>query len=176
MERQMKVQNESNQWRKEIKQRIKPLIYQNITDAESIHFKAGFKIGYRLALQHIGTSKSFAHAKNHNLKISNVEPIINSIVSRTANYLDIPKDDLLSDKRDRRLVIARSIAINLLKELTPYTLKQIGEILAGKDHTTILHHVSCKFNKNGLWFPYFEIWNHFDKLKQELELDFKVQK
>jgi hypothetical protein len=27
-----------------------------------------------------------------------------------------------------------------------------------------------------LWFPYFEIWNSFSKLKLELEADFKVQK
>ena len=83
---------------------------------------------------------------------------------------------MLSDKRDRHLVIARSVAINLLKELTPYSLANIGEILAGRDHTTIIHHISCKAQKNGLWFPYFEIWNSFSKLKLELEADFKVQK
>ena len=65
---------------------------------------------------------------------------------------------------------------NLLKELTPYSLTNIGEILAGRDHTTIIHHISCKSQKNGLWFPYFEIWNSFNKLKLDLESDFKIVK
>ena len=93
-----------------------------------------------------------------------------------ANHFAIQREQMLSDKRDRHLVIARSVAINLLKELTPYSLANIGEILAGRDHTTIIHHISCKAQKNGLWFPYFEIWNSFEKLKLDLESDFKIVK
>lgn len=163
-------------WKKELKVRMKTGMFNQPTQVDNIYFRAGFKTGYRLALQHIGNYKAMQYAKEKNIKIANVNPIVNEIINRTSQHFSIPQDQILSDKRDRNLVIARSVIINLLKELTPYSLSNIGEFLAGRDHTTIIHHVSCKAQKNGLWFPYFEIWNSFNKLKLELESDFKIVK
>jgi hypothetical protein len=165
-----------NEWRKEVRSLIQPTMYERVNSSDSNFFKAGFKTGYRLALQHIGNYKAMDFSRRRNVKITKVSPIIDAILYRSANHFGVDINLMLSDKRDRHLVIARSVAINLLKELTPYSLHNIGEILAGKDHTTIIHHISCKAQKNGLWFPYFEIWNSFSKLKLELEADFKVQK
>ena len=165
-----------NVWRKEVRSLIQPTMYQKLDASDSNFFKAGFKTGYRLALQHIGNYKAMDFSRKRNVKITKVSPIIDAILYRSANHFGVDMSLMLSDKRDRHLVIARSVAINLLKELTPYSLHNIGEILAGRDHTTIIHHISCKSQKNGLWFPYFEIWNSFAKLKLELEADFKVQK
>ena len=161
-------------WKREVKVRMKTGMFNQPTKADNVFFRAGFKTGYRLALQHIGNYKAMQYAKEKNIKLSNVNPIVNEIINRTAHHFNLPQDQILSDKRDRNLVIARSVIINLLKELTPYSLANIGEFLAGRDHTTILHHLSCKSQKNGLWFPYFEIWNSYHKLKLDLESDFKI--
>ena len=163
-------------WKTELKNKMRTGMFQNPTDIDNIYFRAGFKTGYRLALQHIGNYKSMDFSRKKNVRISKVNPIVDAIIYRTANHFGIDTEQMLSDKRDRQLVIARSVAINLLKELTPYSLANIGEMLAGRDHTTIIHHISCKSQKNGLWFPYFEIWNSFTKLKLDLEADFKVQR
>ena len=169
----MKLKQE-NIWRKDIKTLIKPTMFQSVGASDSAFFKAGFKTGYRLALQHIGNYKAMQYAKEKNIKIANVNPIVNEIINRTSKHFSVSHEQVMSDKRDRGLVITRSVIINLLKELTPYSLANIGQVLAGRDHTTILHHINCKAQKNGLWFPYFEIWNSFHKLKLDLEADFKV--
>lgn len=163
-------------WKAEIKNKMRTGMFEKPTDIDNIYFRAGFKTGYRLALQHIGNYKSMDFSRKKNVRISKVNPIVDAIIYRTANHFNIDTEQMLSEKRDRQLVIARSVAINLLKELTPYSLTYIGEMLAGRDHTTIIHHISCKSQKNGLWFPYFEIWNSFTKLKLDLEADFKVQR
>ena len=163
-------------WKQEIKTKMRTGMFEKPSETDNIYFRSGFKTGYRLALQHIGNYRSMDFSRKKNVKITKVSPIIDAIIFRTANHFAIQRDQMLSDKRDRHLVIARSVAINLLKELTPYSLANIGEILAGRDHTTIIHHISCKAQKNGLWFPYFEIWNSFEKLKLDLESDFKIVK
>ena len=163
-------------WKQDIKNKMRTGMFEKPSETDNIYFRSGFKTGYRLALQHIANYKSMDFSRKKNVKIHKVSPIVDAIIYRTANHFGINKVEMLSDKRDRHLVIARSVAINLLKELTPYSLTAIGEILAGRDHTTIIHHISCKAQKNGLWFPYFEIWNSFEKLKLELESDFKIVK
>lgn len=163
-------------WKQEIKSKMRTGMFEKPSATDNIYFRSGFKTGYRLALQHIGNYKSMDFSRKKNVKIAKVNPIIDAILHRTSSHFGIDLQSILSEKRDRHLVIARSVAINLLKELTPYSLTNIGEILAGRDHTTIIHHISCKAQKNGLWFPYFEIWNSFNKLKLDLESDFKVQR
>ena len=163
-------------WKREIKNRMQTKMFEKPTAVDNIYFRSGFKTGYRLALQHIGNYKAMQYSREKNVKMSKVSPIIDAILFRTASHFGVEMQQMLSDSRNRNLVIARSVCINLLKELTPYSLVHIGEVLAGRDHTTIIHHVSCKANKNGLWFPYFEIWNSFEKLKTDLEIDFKVQR
>jgi hypothetical protein len=174
MEREKMRPTQERVWKKEVKVRMKTGMFNQPSATDNIYFKAGFKTGYRLALQHIGNYKAMQYAKEKNIKIANVNPIVNEIINRTSKHFSVSHEQVMSDKRDRGLVIARSVIINLLKELTPYSLANIGQVLAGRDHTTILHHINCKAQKNGLWFPYFEIWNSFHKLKLDLEADFKV--
>lgn len=163
-------------WKQEIKSKMRTGMFEKPTETDNIFFRAGFKTGYRLALQHIGNYKSIDFSKKRNVKITKISPITNAIIHRTATHFGVGKEEILSAKRDRNLVIPRSVIINLLKELTPYSLMNIGAIVAGRDHTTIIHHISCKTQKNGLWFPYFDIWNSYNKLKLELESDFKIVK
>ena len=102
-----------NVWRKEIKSLIQPTMYQKLDASDSNFFKAGFKTGYRLALQHIGNYKAMDFSRKRNVKITKVSPIIDAILYRSANHFGVDINLMLSDKRDRHLVIARSVAINL---------------------------------------------------------------
>ena len=44
-----------------------------------------------------------------------------------------------SPSRTRTLVTARQIAMYLLRELTEMSLPKIGQVLGGRDHTTVIH-------------------------------------
>ena len=68
-------------------------------------------------------------------------------------YFGLHISNLKSKNRSKNIVYPRQIAMFLMRKLTNYSLKEIGEYFAGKDHTTILH--SCnkiekeiKENKN----------------------------
>jgi chromosomal replication initiator protein len=61
------------------------------------------------------------------------------IVSAVCKYFSITKEEILSGKRKKELVLPRQIAIYLIREQTTKSLPEIGKIMGGKDHTTIMH-------------------------------------
>lgn len=67
---------------------------------------------------------------------------LDNIQRTVAEYYKIKLSDLLSSRRNRSLARPRQIAMALAKELTHYSLPEIGEAFGGRDHTTVLH--ACK--------------------------------
>lgn len=63
------------------------------------------------------------------------------ILCAAGNHFGIKKMDLLSNRRARGLVRARQVVMFLSKEMTTRSLPEIGRLLGGKDHTTVLHGV-----------------------------------
>ncbi len=63
---------------------------------------------------------------------------IQRIVSR---HFNVPRSDLLSNRRTRTIVRPRQVAMYLAKTLTPRSLPEIGRRFGGRDHTTVLHAV-----------------------------------
>jgi len=64
---------------------------------------------------------------------------IDNIQRETAEYYGIRTSDLLSPKRSRSIARPRQLAMTLAKELTNYSLPEIGKSFGGRDHTTVLH-------------------------------------
>ncbi len=64
---------------------------------------------------------------------------IDNIQKTVAEYYKIRMADLLSSKRTRSIARPRQIAMALSKELTQYSLPEIGSQFGGRDHTTVLH-------------------------------------
>ncbi|MDX1931523.1 MAG: chromosomal replication initiator protein DnaA [Capsulimonadales bacterium] len=48
-------------------------------------------------------------------------------------------DALIGKRRDREIVVARQIAMHLMRELTETSLPGIGQLFGGRDHSTVLH-------------------------------------
>jgi chromosomal replication initiator protein len=61
-----------------------------------------------------------------------------TILSETAKYFGLRREDLVSKSRSRPLTTARHIAMYLLRELTGLSLIKIGELF-DRDHSTALH-------------------------------------
>lgn len=64
---------------------------------------------------------------------------IEEIQRVVADYFQIKVADLRAKKRTLSIVKPRQIAMFLVRELTGYSLPEIGEYFGGKDHTTVLH-------------------------------------
>ena len=61
------------------------------------------------------------------------------VVREICNYYNIKPTQLKGTKRDAALVKARHVCMFLLKENLRLTLVEIGNLLGGRDHTTIMH-------------------------------------
>lgn len=61
------------------------------------------------------------------------------LISLVAKYYDFKNKDLLGKSRKAGLVEARHVAIYLLRGELGLQLTKIGELMGGRDHTTIMH-------------------------------------
>ena len=70
---------------------------------------------------------------------SALEITADQILTETAAYFKLTIEELNSKSRTRTLVTARQIAMYLCRELTDMSLPKIGQVLGGRDHTTVIH-------------------------------------
>jgi len=61
------------------------------------------------------------------------------ILKAVAKHFDVSRHALLQDSRLRHICRARQVAMYLGKEILDRSLPDLGHLLGGKDHTTILH-------------------------------------
>ena len=66
-------------------------------------------------------------------------PEPHAILETVALYFNLSTGDLTGKKRDQQLVRVRQIAMYLIREETHLALSQIGNMLGGRDHSTIVH-------------------------------------
>lgn len=62
-----------------------------------------------------------------------------NIVEAVAKAFNQPLDKLLSRDRSAPVALARQVAMYLLREEARLSLPTIGEVLGGRDHTTVMH-------------------------------------
>lgn len=61
------------------------------------------------------------------------------IIEMVANAFGITVEQILERNRSRQVALPRQIAMYLLREEAQISLPQIGEVLGGRDHTTIMY-------------------------------------
>lgn len=68
-------------------------------------------------------------------------PINNSdeILDRIADYFHVTKSDILGERRSRDIMVPRQISMYLLRSEFDYAYEKIGEIMGGRNHTTVMH-------------------------------------
>jgi chromosomal replication initiator protein len=62
-----------------------------------------------------------------------------AIIACTAKFFGLSLDDIKGKSRDKAVVVPRQIAMYLVREETSASLEQIGQLLGGRDHTTVMH-------------------------------------
>jgi len=63
------------------------------------------------------------------------------IINQICTYYTIKPKDLKGKRRLKEVVRPRQVAMYLLRDLTDLPLTEVGELLGGRDHTTIIHGV-----------------------------------
>jgi chromosomal replication initiator protein len=61
------------------------------------------------------------------------------ILSAVARYYKLSEEQLMGRSRARAVSVPRQLAMYLIREETETSLPQIGELLGGRDHSTIMH-------------------------------------
>jgi chromosomal replication initiator protein len=61
------------------------------------------------------------------------------ILSAVAQHYELSEDQLIGRSRVRAVSVPRQLCMYLIREETDTSLPRIGELLGGRDHTTILH-------------------------------------
>jgi len=78
------------------------------------------------------------------------QPItVDQVLAVVADYYRVDLSDLTGRSRSKEIVLPRQMAMYLLREETGTSLPQIGEMLGGRDHTTVMY--------------------AYDKMKEEIE-------
>jgi chromosomal replication initiator protein len=66
-----------------------------------------------------------------------IEP--EQILQTIAQEFGVTMDDLLSQSRSQRVAFPRQVAMYMLREESELSLPKIGEMLGGRDHTTVMY-------------------------------------
>lgn len=61
------------------------------------------------------------------------------IIATVAGYFDLSKQDLAGRSRARSISRPRQLTMYIIREETNTSLPQIGKLLGGRDHTTVMH-------------------------------------
>ena len=64
-------------------------------------------------------------------------PTPDDIIKAVAEYYKIRPEDIKSKKRTKEIATPRHVAMYLIRVMTDYTLKDVGDIIGSRDHTTI---------------------------------------
>ncbi|MEO0078539.1 MAG: helix-turn-helix domain-containing protein, partial [candidate division WOR-3 bacterium] len=62
-----------------------------------------------------------------------------SIIAACAGAYGLRPDDLTSERRTKRVALARQVAMYIMRTKMGLSLKEIGFYFGGKDHTTVMH-------------------------------------
>jgi chromosomal replication initiator protein len=65
----------------------------------------------------------------------------NQVLEGTTKFFNVTVSDVLGPRRQKELVLPRQIAMFLMYEECKTPFEKIGEILGGRDHTTVMHGV-----------------------------------
>jgi chromosomal replication initiator protein len=67
---------------------------------------------------------------------------VENIQKAVSEFYNVSVDDLKSSSRKKTVAVPRHIAIYLCRELTEYSLDEIGEEFGGRDHSTVISSIN----------------------------------
>lgn len=167
---------------KELEQVLNFTPYEDLTEREKSIYIVAARNGYNLGLSHKkqldrlqsrGFGKEivkvkFVHKNFSKSTSAEALEMGNKIVDKVCTLYNVSKEDFVSIKRLTPIVQARSIAINIIKEVLNISLNSISMFIGKRDHTTMIHHIRMKHNKKHIWQDGKRIWEDYEEIKKSL--------
>lgn len=69
--------------------------------------------------------------------LKNLSP--KQVITKVCEYFKIKQTDLVGPKRIKELVLPRHLLMHIMSEQLNLTVEKIGQLLGGRDHTTVMH-------------------------------------
>ncbi len=145
-------------WSKAAKERVRPVdapfavvanvksLGERLKEAEAISLNLPYDIKRKIrwailkSAEDCGEKKETAPNPKPAVDIVG-KPTIFEIQKMIAWHFNVSLDDILSARRNARLVRPRQIAMYFAKLLASCSISEIGRRFGGRDHTTVLHGV-----------------------------------
>ena len=166
------------------KSKISP--YTNLTTKEMRIHQSAFLSGYKLGLKHSVNQNSLSalvyqpkkkSVNKNKIEKENIMKEANKkadyIVNKVLRHYNRAYIEIISPRRLQAYAECRSMIVNLLRELTPLSLPEIGRMMGGRDHTTIIHHTRLKAERKRYWGVHHITWQHYEKLLKDLEIELR---
>tara|TARA_R100000664_G_scaffold2614_1_gene6425 strand:- start:35 stop:508 length:474 start_codon:yes stop_codon:yes gene_type:complete len=135
--------------------------YEKLSKYELKIYQAGFRNGYKLARNNIKKKIKHKPKKIINFQFNSTTPKnIDQIINKVCVRYEVHKKTLLGKCRTQDIVRARNIIHNILNDKYNMNLTNIGRYF-GQDHTTVLHSIQMKANKERFWSPEQTIWDEY---------------
>lgn len=90
-------------------------------------------------LRAASAERALAHAQELKAAGFRYHPSVADIERKALRVFNVTKAELHSNRRDRKVSFARQFVMYWAVRLTPMSLPQIGRLIGGRDHTTVLH-------------------------------------
>ena len=151
----------------EIRLAMKAGQYADLNTREEKIYRNAFVNVYKLAKKHL-KEDGYDLVKIVGYSFSSPQKSkIDNIIDYMCKRYELSKTELLSKKKTLDIVRARNIIHNLLNEKYKMNLSNIGRHFK-QDHTTVLHSIKMKLNKQRYWSEEQTIWQEFQELKEVL--------
>ncbi len=70
-----------------------------------------------------------------------VSKVVDEIIEYVADFYDVSQEDIKSDKRNASIILARGVAMYIVREITDLSLESVGSVFGGKKHSTVKHSI-----------------------------------
>ena len=93
-------------------------------------------------INHLTTTQSQVDKHQIESFLTSNEPVqidVKKIIRETARHFGLPTANLTGSSRRKMDVLARGVAIYLIRQWTELSFHQIGHSFNGRDHTTVMH-------------------------------------
>lgn len=79
----------------------------------------------------------------HDIETDNrpVSATVDEIIESVADKYDLTKSDIVSEKRNANISLARNVSMYIIREVTGLSLENIGNKFGGKKHSTVKHSI-----------------------------------
>ena len=103
------------------------------------------------------------------VKMDNHPLTVDEIVEKVCDYYHVSAEEVGGKSRKRNLVVARQVSMYLAQKHTRMPAARIGKLIAGRDHSTVLH--SCEKVEEKI-----KTDNKFSEEIANIENSFKLKK